>query len=69
MYTSFHCSDACAVLDKEIDYNSGGVPKHMGRIADLLSEWDGRIAEELLLKPADVAAIRTQFPTNLKLQS
>ena len=56
-------------MDKEIDYNSGGVPKHLGQIADLLVQWEERIADELELTGADVASIKTKYPRNLKLQS
>ena len=56
-------------LDKEIDFCNEGVPKHLGQIADSLSEWEGPIAEELGLTTADVANIKTKYPSNLKLQS
>ena len=56
-------------LDKEIDSDSGGVLKHLGQIAYSLVKWEGRIADELKLTEADVATIKTQYPTDLKLQS
>ena len=55
-------------LDKEIDFCYEGVPKHLGRIADLMAEWEGPIADELGLTEADVASIKTKHPSNLKLQ-
>ena len=55
-------------LDKEIDFCNKGVPKHLGRIADSMEEWEGRIAEELGLTKADVANIKMKYPSNLKLQ-
>ena len=58
-----------AQLDKEIDADGHGVLKHLGQIADSMAEWEGRISEELGLKPADVASIHTKHPRNLKLQS
>ena len=56
-------------LNKEIDACNNGVPKHLGQIADSMTEWEGRISEELRLKPADVASILKKHPNNLKLQS
>ena len=56
-------------LDKEIDFCHSGVPKHLGRLADLMAEWEGRIAEELGLSAADVASIKMKYPSDIKLQS
>ena len=43
--------------------------KHLGQIADSMHEWQGAIADELGLSPADVAAIITKYPTQLNLQA
>ena len=56
-------------LEKEIDADNNGVLKHLGQIADSMTEWEGRISEELQLTPADVASIYMQHPDKLKLQS
>ena len=58
-----------ALLDKEIDACNNGVPKHLGQIADSMTEWQGRISEELQLTPADIADILTRHPKKLKLQT
>ena len=50
-------------LDREIQQKS------LGQIADLMAEWEGRIADELGLTLADVAAIKKKYPGELKLQS
>ena len=55
-------------LDKEIDADNNKVLKHLGQIADSMTEWEGRISEELQLAPADVASIHTQYPKKLNLQ-
>ena len=55
-------------LDSEIDSNSNGIPIHLGRIAALMAEWRGRIADELNLDTHDVASIETKYQSNLKLQ-
>ena len=57
------------LLDKVIDADSHGIPKHLGQIADSMTEWEGRISDELKLTQADVASIHTKHPRNLKLQS
>ena len=56
------------VLDHVLDYNSGGVSKHLGQIADSMNEWEGPVAEELGLSPADITAIKTAHPSDFKLQ-
>lgn len=58
-----------AKLDNEIDACNDGVPKHIGQIADSMTEWEGKISEELQLTPADVASILIQHPSKLKLQT
>ena len=51
-----------------LDFFNDGVSKHLGEIADSMHEWEGPIAEQLGLKLADVAAIRTEYPNKLNLQ-
>ena len=55
--------------DQVLDFENGGVPRHLGQIADKMCEWEGRIAEELGLIPADVAAINKKHPGKLNLQT
>ena len=43
--------------------------RHLGQIAESMVEWEGPIADELELTPADVADIKTKYPHSLKLQS
>jgi hypothetical protein len=42
---------------------------HLGRIADTMYEWEGRVADELELTRADVAAIKVKYPYQLKQQA
>ena len=56
-------------LNQEIDCDSGGVPKQLGKIADSMAEWEGRISDELKLTEVDVAAIKTEYPTQLRQQT
>ena len=56
-------------LTQVLDHDSSGVSKHLGQIADSMYEWKGRLAEELGLTKADVAAIEMKHPTDLKLQT
>ena len=44
------------------------ISKHLGQIADSMYEWEGAIADELGLTPADVTAIKTKHPRELNLQ-
>ena len=44
-------------LSRALDFDSAGVPKHLGQIADSMGEWEGRVADELGLSDADVADI------------
>ena len=52
-----------------VDSEHGGVPKHLGQIADAMYEWEGPITEQLELTEADVAAIKTEHPKKLELQT
>ena len=52
-----------------LDFEHGGVSKHLGVIADAMCEWEGPIAEQLELTRADVAAIKTKHPGELRLQT
>ena len=56
-------------LDQVLDSDNEGVSKHLGQIADSMYEWEGHVAEQLGLAPADVAAIKTEHPGKLKLQT
>ena len=41
---------------------------HIGKIADAMTEWEGKIAEHLHLSSPVVNEIRTANPTRLDLQ-
>ena len=56
-------------LDKVLDADNYGVSKHLGQIADHMSEWEGSIAEELGLEPAEIAAIKHEHRDKLPLQT
>lgn len=56
-------------LDTVIDTENHGVNKHLGKVANVMSKWEGRISDELGLTCADVAAIKTKHPLELKLQT
>lgn len=43
--------------------------QHLGQIAESMVEWEGLIADELKLSPADVEDIKTKHPQRLKRQS
>ena len=57
------------MLNKVLDFEHDGVPKHLGQIADAMYEWEGPIAEQLELTKVDVAAINKKYPGELKLQT
>lgn len=56
-------------LDKELDFEHGGVPKHVERIASSMDEWEGGVATGLGLSKVDVAAIKTEHRDRLSLQT
>ena len=56
-------------LDDELDACNKGVAKHLGQIADSVSEWEGVLSEELGLTDADVSEIKTEYHLKLKLQT
>ena len=68
LYSNVHSK-----LDLEIDAEHRS-PIHLGQIANSmymykLYEWDGVIAEKLGLTRVDVAAIKMQYPGQLRLQT
>ena len=56
-------------LDLVLDFNEHGISRHLGLIADSMYEWEGPVADELGLTPADVAAIIVKHPHDLRLQT
>ena len=50
------------LLDAEVQ------EKHIGKIADSMSEWEGRIAEELELNGHNIAYIKEKYDKKLNLQ-
>ena len=50
-----------------LDFEHGGVSQHLGQIADSIDEWEGSVADQLGLVPADVAAIKMES-SKLSLQ-
>ena len=57
------------MLDQVLDFENDGVSKHLGQIAESMYEWEGSVAEQLDLTPADIVAIRVKYPGELKLQT
>ena len=42
--------------------------RHLGEIADLMTEWEGQISDMLKLRASDVEEIKTKYPQKFKLQ-
>ena len=57
------------MLDQVLDFENDGVSKHLGQIADSMYEWEGPVAEQLGLTPAEIAAIKLKYPSELGLQT
>ena len=57
------------MLDQVLDFENGGVSKHLGQIANSMYEWEGPVAEQLGLTPAEIAAIKLKYPSELGLQT
>ena len=62
-------SNASPSLDDELDAGNNNVPKHIGVIANSISEWEGPLAEALELTDPEVEEIKTKHPGKLGLQS
>ena len=56
-------------LNKRLDFEHDGVQKHLGEIAGSMDEWEGRVAEELMLTKVEIASIKTDYPLKLNLQT
>ena len=57
------------MLDQVLDFENGGDSKLLEQIADSMCEWEGPVAEQLDLTPADIAAIKAEYPGKLRLQT
>ena len=60
-------------LDQEIDFENRSIsgqtiPKHLGRIADSMTEWEGTVADCLGLSLPDRHDIKENYPNKPKLQ-
>ena len=62
-------STFASYLNKPIDSDSGGVPKHIGQIASSVDKWEGDISDGLELTTVDVAAIKAENPFDHILQT
>ena len=49
-------------LDSEVE------EKHLGEVADSMTEWEGPIADNLKLRASNVEEIKAKYPQNLMLQ-
>ena len=56
-------------LNQALDSENGGVPNHLGDIAEFMYEWEGKVADELKLTTADVSNIKKLHPDRLNLQA
>jgi hypothetical protein len=60
-------------LDREIDFEHRDdrgqlIPRHLGKIAESMTDWEGAIADHLGLSEADRSDIRDKNPRQPKLQ-
>ena len=60
-------------LDREIDFENvtdrgQTIPKHLGMIADLMTYWEGTVADNLGLTKSDRSNIRMKHPYEASLQ-
>ena len=58
-----------ANADDVVDARNNGIPRHIGEISELVYKWEGQLADELGLTAADVEAVLTKKPRDLKLQT
>ena len=57
-------------LEQVIDSQHDGVPKHIGKIANEMDNWENvLLVGELGLKQADITQIKTKYPDDSKLQA
>jgi hypothetical protein len=56
-------------LNLVLDSENGGVPKHLGEIAEQMYEWEGKVSDELGLTKPDVNNIKELHKNQLKLQA
>ena len=56
-------------LNQVLDSENGGVPKHLGKIAEQMYEWEGGVSDELGLTTPNVNNIKGRYKNELKLQA
>ena len=67
VHTIFFKHVAGVNLDKVLD-SDGKSELHLGKIADAMTEWEGKSAEHLRLSPPDIHEINKAHPARLDLQ-
>ena len=67
VHTVFFKDVAEVNLDKVLDHD-GKSELHLGKIADAMIDWEGKIAEYLNLSSPDVHEIKTAHSARLDLQ-
>lgn len=67
--SQYQIASSSLMLEDVLDSKSNSVLKHLGEIADSVLEWEGAVAENLRLTPADIADIKIQYPKKIKLQA
>ena len=55
-------------MDQVIDYGSRA-PVHIGKIAAVVTKWEGALSDGLELSSADVEGIKNKHRDNLELQT
>ena len=60
-------------LDREIDFEQRDergqlIPRHLGKMAESMTDWEGAIADHLGLSEPDRSGIRYMYPKQLELQ-
>ena len=60
-------------LDREIDFEHRDergqlIPRHLGKMAESMTDWEGAIADHLGLSEVDKGDIRDKNPRQLELQ-
>ena len=60
-------------LDREIDFEHRNerdqlIPRHLGKMAESMTDWEGVIADHLDLSEPDRSEIKYKYPKELELQ-
>ena len=58
LYLSSLPADAVPYLDKQLDWDQGGVDRHLNAIADTMIDWEEKLSALMCLTPVEISDLK-----------